>query len=145
MDAMRRFFQIKQFLAISAVFIILLQTAFGRGHEMYPDERASDKATFAESLADFVSGKVLEQDPAFQNGRPVCTSVVWIPTYYGYHSFLGVLDSFIAKHTTITSLRTWRLADRNLYVIHLSQENISVSIIYDLRDSLLLLTTPPGY
>jgi hypothetical protein len=142
---MRGFFQIKHLLTISAVLIISLQTSFGGRRTLCSDERVSDKATFAESLAEFVSGKVLEQDPDFQNGRPVCTSVVWIPTYYGYHSFLGVLDSFIIKHTAITSLRTWRLADRNLYVIHLSQENISVSIIYDLRDSLLLMTTPPGY
>ena len=73
------------------------------------------------------------------------TTVMWIPTYYGYHSFMGVLDSYIVKHTSLTLMRTGRMAERRLYVIHLSQENISVTIMYDSLDSLLYLTTPEGY
>jgi hypothetical protein len=99
--------------------------------------------SFAESLADHLDGKLLENDRT-GDGK-TWSSVIWIPTYYGYHSFLGVLDAFIAAHTALTSLRTWRLADRNFYVIQLWQNNLSVRIIYDSRNSILMLTTPAGY
>jgi hypothetical protein len=134
---------IKHYFAFLFVLIISLQYSYAGYCNPASDDRGGEKLTFAESLADFVSGKIIEHDPG--SGIKIYSSVIRIPTYYGYHSFLGVLDNYIAKHTSITSLRTWRLEDRNFYVIHLSQEKISVTIIYDMQNSLLLLTTPAGY
>jgi hypothetical protein len=103
------------------------------------------KQTFTESLAEYLKGQVIEQDPGLLNGIEIFSSVIRIPTYYGYHTFLGVLDSFVVMHTTLTSLKTWRMSDRNFYVIHLSRDDISIRIIYDSRNSLLLMTVPAGY
>ena len=103
------------------------------------------KSPFSESLAEFVSGIVLEQGVDMQDGEEVSSSVIWIPTYYGYHTFLGVLDSYIHDHTSITALKTRRLPDRNFYVIDLTEKEISIRIIYDSANSLLLLSMPPGY
>jgi hypothetical protein len=133
----------KQYLSLILVLFFSLQHSFAGSRHLAYDDRGCGKLTFAESLADFVSGKIIEHDPG--SGIKVYSSVIRIPTYYGYHSFLGVLDNYIAKYTSLTSLRTWRLADRNFYVIHLSQEKVSVTIIYDMQNSLLLLTTPAGY
>lgn len=110
-----------------------------------PGDTCTAPKTFAESLADHVQGKVLEQDRESHDAGMTWSSVIWIPTYYGYHSFLGVLENYIAAHTAFTTLRTWRMADRNFYVIQLGQRNISVRIIYDSRNSLLMLTGPAGY
>ncbi|MFO7923129.1 MAG: hypothetical protein R6U58_05505 [Bacteroidales bacterium] len=116
------------------------------GDSGLPEISGMDReSSFSESLAEYVGGVVVEQETGFLDGEEIFTSVIWIPTYYGYHSFMGVLDNYILNHTTITSLRTWRLEDRNFYVIHLSQKNLSVRIIYDSRDSLLMLSLPPGY
>ncbi len=134
------------FIFASALLFVSLQhtTLHGRASSQ-PVDTCITNTTFAESLAEHVQGKVLEHDrESVDNGR-TWSSVIWIPTYYGYHTFLGVLDSFIAGHTALTSLRTWRLADRNFYVILLSQQNISVRIVYDSRNSLLMLTAPAGF
>jgi hypothetical protein len=128
-----------------AFLLISVWSSNLHGTERYPlqDSSKAQTASFAESLANHLDGKLIEEDRT-GNGN-TWSSVIWIPTYYGYHSFLGVLDTFIAAHTALTSLRTWRLADRNFYVIQLWQNNISVRIIYDSRNSLLMLTTPAGY
>lgn len=103
------------------------------------------KSPFSESLAEFVSGIVLEQGVDMQDGEEISSSVIWIPTYYGYHTFLGVLDSYIHEHTSITTLKTRRLANRNFYVIYLIEKDISIRIIYDSANSIIRLTMPPGY
>jgi len=103
------------------------------------------KSPFSESLAEFVSGIALEQGVDMQDGEEISSSVIWIPTYYGYHTFLGVLDSYIHEHTSITTLKTRRLANRNFYVIYLIEKDISIRIIYDSANSIIRLTMPPGY
>ena len=103
------------------------------------------KTSFSESLAEYVNGVVLEQESAIHNTGEFSSSVIWIPTYYGYHTFLGVLDTFVHTNTTFTSLRTRRMENRNFYVIDLSEGDILIRIIYDSANSLLRLTMPPGY
>jgi len=103
------------------------------------------KSPFSESLAEFVSGIALEQGVDMQDGEEISSSVIWIPTYYGYHTFLGVLDSYIHEHTSITTLKTRRLANRNFYVIYLIEKDISIRIIYGSANSIIRLTMPPGY
>ncbi len=98
-----------------------------------------------ESLAEYVSGTVIEKGQSIENGEVINSSVVWIPTYYGYHTFLSVLDSYILNHTSITMLTTWRLDDRNFYIIYLSEKDILIKIIYDSENSLLFLSLPVGY
>ncbi len=108
------------------------------------DDHKEDSG-FSRSLAKYVSGIVLEQGSEVRDGELIDTSVIWIPTYYGYHNFLGVLDNYIIHHTSITTLRTWRMADRNYYVINLGKKDFLINIIYDSRNSLLMLSHPPGY
>lgn len=105
-----------------------------------------EKIDFPASLAQYVSGVVLEQEENIEGGKKVISSVVWIPTYYGYHTFMGVLDSYIQNQTTISRLRTRRVAaDRNHYIIMLSDKDVSITIIYDTVNSLLIMSAPPGY
>lgn len=132
------------FFTVIAALLFSLQLSNASVNEQ-PGGIALSKSLFCESLAQFVSGNILKMENSFEDGKAVITTVMWIPTYYGYHSFMGVLDSYIVKHTSLTLMRTWRMAERRLYVIHLSQENISVTIMYDSLDSLLYLTTPEGY
>ena len=130
----------------SALLIMSVHHAHLFGHESpTPVDTCMAITTFAESLAEHVQGRVLEHDRESVDDGRTWSSVIWIPTYYGYHTFLGVLDNYVASHTALTSLRTWRLADRNFYVILLSQKNVSVRIVYDSRNSLLMLTAPAGY
>ncbi len=103
------------------------------------------KSSFSESLADYVNGIVLEQESDIHNTGEFSSSVIWIPTYYGYHTFLGVLDTYVHSNTTFTSLRTRRLDNKNFYVIDLSEGEILIRIIYDSVNSILRLTMPPGY
>jgi hypothetical protein len=141
-----RFSRKMSLIFASALLLMSLHHTHLYGNEIsLPGDTCTTRTTFAESLAEHVQGRVLEHDrESVDNGR-TWSSVIWIPTYYGYHTFLGVLDSFIAGHTALTSLRTWRLADRNFYVILLSQKNVSVRIVYDSRNSLLMLTAPAGF
>lgn len=104
------------------------------------------KLSFTESLARHVSGIVRkDQGPALEDGEMIDSSVIWIPTYYGYHSFIGVLDNYLLHHTSITSMRTWRMEERKYWAIHLSGKDVSIKIVYDSLDSLLLLSLTPGY
>ncbi|MFP4365766.1 MAG: hypothetical protein ACLFQA_01605 [Bacteroidales bacterium] len=128
-----------------AFIFLSAQVTYGVPGELLLFDPGDDKLSFTESLAEHVSGIILEKDPLTGDEEDLNSSVMWIPTYYGYHSFLGVLETFIQKYTNFTRLRTWRLADRNFYVIHLSQDDISIKIIYDSRESLLLLSLPLGW
>ncbi len=125
------------------VFLLPLQSLMAGANGT--DSCAKKKISFSESLAWYVNGEIIEKRSDCSDGGKTDYSEILIPRYYGYHSFLGVLDSFVARHTSITHLQTWQLADRNFHVIHLRGENVYVKIIYDLRDSMLLLTTPAGY
>ncbi len=110
-----------------------------------PDNSIETKLSFSESLADYVNGIVIEQESEIPDGGELSSSVIWIPTYYGYHTILGVLDTYVHSNTTFTSLRTKRMADRNFYVIDLSEDEILIRIVYDSANSLLRLTMPSGY
>jgi hypothetical protein len=121
-------------MKIVATVLLLLSIQFSYG-----------KQPFTQSLAKHVSGTVIEERFEIRNGQTFNASVIKIPGYYGYHSILGVLDTYVLYQTDLTSLKTWRMADRNFHVINLDGKNISVSIIYDSRESLLLLYLPPGY
>jgi hypothetical protein len=104
-----------------------------------------EKLPFTESLARFVSGTILEQGEGTEDGKFVNSSVIRIPGYYGYHSFLLVLDNFIAYNTSLTKLRTWRMEEKNYYVIDISGKNIAVRIVYDTHASIIMLSLPTGY
>jgi hypothetical protein len=134
------------FIIISS-FISLFSAPLYLQDSLMADVISDDtRPTFSESLAEYVSGVVLDQEDNIENGKAVISSVVWIPTYYGYHSFIGVLDTYIQNQTSISGLRTRRLAaDRNHYVIMLSDKDVSVKIIYDTVNSLLFMSAPPGY
>ena len=122
-----------------------MQVSHAENKVLTPINACKEKSTFSESLAEFVSGIILEQGQIIEDGELINLSVIWIPTYYGYHTFLGVLDSYIINHTSITRMTTWRLAEKNSYVIHLTETNLSVKIIYDTINSQLSLTFPLGY
>jgi hypothetical protein len=104
-----------------------------------------DRLPFTESLAIFVSGTILEQGEGTEDGIIINSSVIRIPGYYGYHSFLLVLDNFIAYNTSLTAMRTWRMEEKNFYVIDISGKNITVRIVYDTHASIIKLSTPTGY
>lgn len=104
-----------------------------------------EKLLFTESLAMFVSGTILEQGEGRVDGNIINSSVIRIPGYYGYHSFLLVLDNFIAYNTTLTALRTWRMEEKNFYVIDISGKNMAVRIVYDTHASIIMLSLPTGY
>lgn len=126
------------------VFLLLMASGMMTTGAVLSDEE--EKIDFPASLAQYVSGVVLEQEDNIEGGKKVISSVVWIPTYYGYHTFMGVLDSYIQNQTTISRLRTRRVAaDRNHYIIMLSDKDVSVTIIYDTVNSLLIMSAPPGY
>jgi hypothetical protein len=103
------------------------------------------KLLFTESLAMVVSGTILEQGEGIVDGNVINSSVIRIPGYYGYHSFLLVLDNFIAYNTSLTKLRTWRMEEKNFYVIDITGQNIAVRIVYDTHASLIMLSLPTGY
>ena len=132
-------------ILFSLCYKLSVQLSLAVNSEFPAEITVREKSPFSESLAEFVSGIVLEQGVDMQDGEEVSSSVIWIPTYYGFHTFLGVLDSYIHDHTSITTLKTRRLADRNFYVIYLIEKEISIRIIYDSANSLLLLSMPPGY
>ncbi len=126
------------------VFLLLVASGMMTTGAVLSDNE--EKSDFPASLAQYVSGVVLEQEDNLEGGKKVISSVVWIPTYYGYHTFMGVLDSYIQNQTTISRLRTRRVAaDRNHYIIMLSDKDVSVTIIYDTVNSLLIMSAPPGY
>ena len=100
---------------------------------------------FTGSLASHLSGVVLKYEPSAPGSDGPDSSVIRIPTYYGYHSFMGVLDNYILNHTTITVLKTRRMDDRNFYMISLLDKSRSIEIIYDSVNSILMLTLPHGY
>jgi hypothetical protein len=106
---------------------------------------SSGKQPFTQSLANHLSGTVIEEKFEIRHGQAVNASIIRVPGYYGYHSILGVIDTYILYQTNLTSLKTWRMANRNFYVIHLNGDNITLSIVYDAQQSLLLLSLPPGY
>ncbi len=134
---------IKLFVFIPAFLFMPVHYSGATGNvDISAADTCAARNTFTESLAEYVQGSIIEPEQGSADDDQVWSSLVWIPTYYGYHTFLGVLDNFIAGHTSLTSLRTWRLEDRNFYVILLSRKNISIKIIYDSRNSLLMLTGP---
>ncbi|MGF1586494.1 MAG: hypothetical protein ACFCUM_14305 [Bacteroidales bacterium] len=104
-----------------------------------------EKLLFTESLAMFVSGTILEQGEGTVDGKIINSSVIRIPGYYGYHSFLLVLDNFIAYNTSLTAMRTWRMDEKNFYVIDISGKNMAVRIVYDTHASVIMLSLPAGY
>lgn len=126
--------------------ILLLPVSFATTPSKIMPDRDSGNLSFTESLARHVSGIVRkDQGPVLEEGEMVDSSVIWIPTYYGYHTFIGVLDNYLMHHTSITSMRTWRMEERKYWAIHLSGKDVSIKIIYDSLDSLLLLSLTPGY
>jgi hypothetical protein len=110
-----------------------------------PNIEYKEKLLFTESLAMFVSGTILEQGEGRVDGNIINSSVIRIPGYYGYHSFLLVLDNFIAYNTALTAMRTWRMEEKNLYVIDISGKNMAVRIVYDTHASIIMLSLPTGY
>lgn len=139
---MQRFFAVS---FIGGLFLFLLLLPGRAGTVKGEVNKCILPSTFPKSLATYLNGTLKEENQYIEEGRRVNSSVILIPTYYGYHSFLGVLDSYILNHTDITSLRTWRLAENNIYVILLTDNHTSVRILYDPVNSLLLLTAPVGY
>jgi hypothetical protein len=104
-----------------------------------------EKLPFTEALAVYVCGTIMEQHPGTEDGRTINSSVIRIPGYYGYHSFLLVLDNFIAYNTSLTKMRTWRMEEKNFYVIDITGSNIAVRIVYDTHASIIMLSLPKGY
>ena len=131
------------FVFLIQLFLFVQITLPAKGFEFSDSDRTD--TGFTGSLASHLSGVVLKYEPSASGSDGPDSSVIRIPTYFGYHSFMGVLDNYILNHTTITVLKTRRMNDRNFYMISLLDKSRSIEIIYDSVNSLLMLTLPHGY